>query len=71
MLEKSYDLREIARSALNEMPDRARVPFLAEMLCQVDGPAALSLLAQARNAISLHMQGLIDEGMGMDLGGER
>ncbi len=68
MPEKRYDLREIARSALNEMPPRDRVPFLAGMLCEVDGPQALALLAQARNAISLHMTSLIDGQMGEDDG---
>lgn len=66
MTEKRWDLREIARSALNEMPVRDRVPFLAEMLCEVAGPAALNLLANARNALSLHMTSLIDEQMGRD-----
>lgn len=71
MLEKRYDLREIARSAVNEMAPSARVPFLAELLCEIEGPKALTLLAHARNAISLHMTGLIDEALGQDPGEEK
>lgn len=66
MTEKRWDLREIARSALNEMPPRDRVPFLAEMLCEVEGPEGLRLLAAARNALTQHIGGLIEGVIGTD-----
>lgn len=61
MPEAKYDLREIARAALGEMPEAKRGPFLTALLCEMDGPGALALLASARNAITLRMRGLSDD----------
>ena len=51
---------ELARSALNDMPDGARAAFLAEMLTELRGPRAIEQLSKARAAVSLRMQELID-----------
>lgn len=56
-----FDLAEIARSALNDMPDSKRAAFLAEILTELRGPQAIEHLSQARAAVSLRMQELIDE----------
>lgn len=56
-----FDLAEIARSALNDMPEGKRAAFLAEMLTELRGPQAIDLLSKARAAISQRMQELIDE----------
>lgn len=60
MPEATYDLREIARSALGDMPEGKRAAFLAEMLTEIRGPQALDHLSKARAAVSLRMQELID-----------
>lgn len=56
-----FDPAELARSALNDMPDGARAAFLAEMLTELRGPQAIEQLSKARAAVSLRMQELIDE----------
>ncbi|MFI0477434.1 hypothetical protein [Paracoccus jiaweipingae] len=68
MSEAKYDLREIARAALGEMPEAKRGPFLTALLCEMDGPRGLELLTRARAAITFRAQELIDEqypGMGL------
>lgn len=60
MPEAIYDLREIARSALGDMPEGKRAAFLAEMLTEIRGPDALDHLSKVRAAVSLRMQELID-----------
>lgn len=54
-------LREIARMALNGLPDGARAQLLGELLIEDDGPRALERLSSLRAIISLRMQELIDE----------
>lgn len=61
MPQPRFDLAEIARSALNDMPDPARAAFLAEILIELRGPRAIDLLSKVRAAVSLRMQELIDE----------
>lgn len=56
-----FDLAEIARSALSDMPEASRAALLAEILTELRGPQALDHLSKARAAISLRMQELIDE----------
>lgn len=56
-----FDHAELARAALNDMPDGARAAFLAEMLTELRGPQAIEQLSKARAAVSLRMQELIDE----------
>lgn len=61
MPEAKYDLREIARSALGEMPEYQRGPFLTALLCELNGRDAPALLASAHNAITLRLGVLVDE----------
>ena len=56
-----FDLAEIARSALSDMPEASRAALLAEILTELRGPQALDHLSKARAAISLRMQELIDD----------
>lgn len=53
-------LREVARIALNSLPDAARAQVLGELLAEDDGPRALDRLSRLRAIISLRMQELID-----------
>lgn len=66
MPQSRFDLAEIARSALNDMPDPARAAFLAEILIELRGPRAIDLLSKVRAAVSLRMQELIDEKFPLD-----
>ncbi|QFQ88235.1 hypothetical protein F8A10_12005 [Paracoccus kondratievae] len=66
MPEAAYDLREIARSALNDMLEDKRAAFLAEMLTELRGPQAIEHLSTVRAAVSLRMQELIDEKFPLD-----
>ncbi|WP_353429454.1 hypothetical protein [Paracoccus denitrificans] len=61
MPEDRFDLREIARSALGDMPEGKRAAFLAELLTELRGPQAIDHLSKVRLAVSLRMQELIDE----------
>lgn len=61
MPEDRFDLREIARSALGDMPEGKRAAFLAEMLIELRGPHALDHLSKVRAAVGLRIQELIDE----------
>lgn len=56
-----FDHAEIARSALNDMPEGARAAAMAEMLTELRGPQAIDHLSKVRAAVSLRMQELIDE----------
>lgn len=56
-----FDLAELARSVLNDMPEGERAAFLAEMLTELRGPQAIEQLSKARATVSLRMQELIDE----------
>ncbi|SHL97108.1 hypothetical protein SAMN05444389_102429 [Paracoccus solventivorans] len=51
--------REIARSALDDLPEEARAKLLADMLCDLRGPAARDALVTARNRITHHLHDLI------------
>lgn len=53
--------REIARSALGDLPQEERVAILADMLCTIRGPGGRSALAIARNRITRHLHDLIAE----------
>lgn len=53
--------REIARSALGDLPQEARATLLADMLCDLRGPGARSALAIARNRITSRLHDLIAE----------
>lgn len=61
MPEKRYDLREIARAALGDMPPNARADLLTEMLVEISGDDALHLMAHARNIVTLRIEQLVDE----------
>lgn len=61
MPENRFDLREIARSALGDMPEGKRAAFLAEILTEMRGPHALDHLSKVRAAVSLRMQEMINE----------
>lgn len=54
-----WDEREIARSALGDLPEGPRAEFLAELLCELRGPKAREALARARNRITTHLHELI------------
>ena len=56
-----FDLSELARAALNDMPEGPRAAFMAEMLAELRGPQAVEHLSKVRAAISLRVQELIDE----------
>lgn len=66
MPEDRFDLRELARSALADMPEPARAAFMAYILIELRGPQALELLSQVRTAINLRMQELINEKLPLD-----
>ncbi len=55
-----FDLAEIARSALNDMPEDKRAAFMAEMLTEFRGPRAIEHLSKVRAVVSLRMQEMID-----------
>ncbi|MFT4013004.1 MAG: hypothetical protein QM682_06300 [Paracoccus sp. (in: a-proteobacteria)] len=56
-----FDLAEIARSALNDMPEGKRAAFMTEILTELRGPHARDHLSNVRAAVSLRMQEIIDE----------
>lgn len=66
MPEDRFDLRELARSALADMPEPGRAAFLAEILIELRGPQALELLSKVKTAINLRMQDLINEKLPLD-----
>lgn len=66
MPEDRFDLRELARSSLADMPEPARAAFLAEMLIELRGPQALELLSKVKTAVNLRMQDLINEKLPLD-----
>ncbi|RJE87106.1 hypothetical protein [Paracoccus onubensis] len=66
MPEKRYDLREIARAALGDMPPKVRADLLTEMLVEINGDDALHLMAHARNIVTLRIEQLIDERYPLD-----
>lgn len=61
MQNENLSLREIARIALNNLPDAARTQAMGELLAEDDGPQALDRLSKLRAIISLRMQEMIDE----------
>lgn len=60
MPEDRFDLREIARSVLADLPEAQRAALMTELLVEMDGNRGLELLSTARAAISLRMQEIID-----------
>lgn len=66
MPEDRFDLRELARSALADMPEPARAAFLAEILIELRGPQALELLSKVKTAVNLRMKDLINEKLPLD-----
>lgn len=44
----SWDERELARSALGDLPERDRAEFLTDLLCELRGPDARNAVAAVR-----------------------
>lgn len=57
--EPRWDAREIARSALGELPEAKRAAFLGDLLCELRGEEARSALAVVRSRITSHLHDLI------------
>ena len=64
MPEPRVSLEDIIRSAAADLPPHKRTIVLTELLVDLDSARGLELLSQARSAISLRMQELIDERVG-------
>ena len=67
MPEPRVSLEDIIRSAAADLPPHKRTIVLTELLVDLDSARGLELLSQARSAISLRMQELIDERVGATL----
>lgn len=61
MTESSVSLEDIIRSAAADLPPRKRALILTEMLVELNSARGLELLSQARAAISLRMQEIIND----------
>lgn len=66
MPEPRVSLEDIIRSAAADLPPRKRTIVLTELLVELDSARGLELLSQARSAISLRMQELINERIGFE-----
>lgn len=60
MPEDRFDLCEIARAVLNDLPEDQRAALMTELLVELGGARGLELLSEARTAIKLRMQEIID-----------
>lgn len=61
MPEDRFDLREIARAVLNDLPQDQRLALMTDMMVEAGGARGLEQLSKARAAISLRMQEMIDD----------
>ncbi len=61
MPEPRVSLEDIIRSAAGDLPPKKRALILTEILTELDSARGLELLSDARAAISLRMQEMIDE----------